>query len=254
MKKHIFLIIGFFLFAHNCFSTEITIRVPEGNEYAPFFYQDSSGKWQGLSIELAEALLEETGHTPRYIKMPFSRGLQCTQNGCIDLVLNITITEARKKFLHFIGPQLDETIHLVIKKESKFSITSLDDLKKLPHPIGIERKKFYSKKFDKKRKTDTNFENILDTVNEVDLNEKKLEAGRISGFLGFGYNVFYQIKNNPLYRNFTIHPFIIKQDYVYFGFSKKNFTQKQLDIFREGYVRAAHKGTFEKIKNKYRIP
>jgi len=254
VRKTIFVIAGMiFLFAHSGFGAEISIRVPEGKAYAPFFIQDENNKWKGLSIELVEALLRETSHTPKYVPLPFARGLRYVRFGQADMMLNMTITEERKEFMHFVGPQLDETILLVVKKDSNLPITSLNDFKKMPKPIGIELGKVYSKNFEEKRATDEEFENILEMVNEVDSNEKKLDGGRISGFLGFGYNVFYQIKTNPLYRNFKVHPFIINRDYVYFGFSKKRFSEKQLSLFQEAYDRAVKNGEFEKIKNRYRI-
>lgn len=254
MRKTIFFIAGMiFLFAHIGFGAEISIRVPEGKVYAPFFLQEEKSKWKGLSIELVKALLKETGHTPKYVPLPFARGLQHIRYGNTDIMLNMTVTAERKEFMHFIGPQLDETILLVVKKGSNLPITSLNDFKKMPKPIGIELGKVYSKNFEEKRATDEEFGNILEMVNEVDLNEKKLEGGRISGFLGFGYNVFYQIKTNPLYRNFTVHPFIINRDYVYFGFSKKSFSEKQLSLFQEAYERVVKDGEFEKIKNQYRV-
>ncbi len=255
VRKTIFVIAGMiFLFAHSGFGAEISIRVPEGKAYAPFFIQDENNKWKGLSIELVEALLRETGHTPKYVPLPFARGLRYVRFGQADMMLNMTVTEERKEFMHFVGPQLDETILLVVKKGSNLPITSLNDFKKMPKPIGIELGKVYSKNFEEKRATDEEFENILEMVNEVDSNEKKLDGSRISGFLGFGYNVFYQIKTNPLYRNFMVHPFIINRDYVYFGFSKKRFSEKQLYLFQEAYDRAVKNGEFEKIKNRYRIP
>lgn len=254
MRKTIFFIAGMiFLLAHSCFGAEISVRVPESNVYTPFFLQDHNSKWKGLSIELVEALLREAGHTPEYVPLPVARGLQNLRYGYTDMMLNMTVTEERKEYVHFIGPQLDETILLVIKKDSNFSIASLNDLKKLPRKIGIERGKVYSANFEEKRATDEEFEKILEMVSEVDLNEKKLEAGRISGFLGFGYNIFYQIKTNPLYRDFKVHPFIINRDYVYFGFSKKSFSDKQLSLFQEAYERAVEDGEFEKIQNRYRV-
>ncbi len=254
MKKHIFWFMGFIFFLGTSgFCAEISIRVPEGSEYAPFFIRDKGGRWKGLSIELVEALLVEAGQVSVYVPMPFARGLKSMKNGTIDMMLNMTITEDRKKFMFFIGPQLDETIYLVIRNDADFSIASLDDLKKLPKAIGVERGKVYSKTFEKKRAVDKVFKNHLEEVNEVDLNERKLEAGRISGFIGFGYNVLYQINNNPHYKNFTVHPFKINQDNVYFGFSKKNFSKDRLGIFQQAYDRANRKGEFEKIKKQYRI-
>jgi len=144
------------------------------------------------------------------------------------MMLNMSITDERSNYINFIGPQLDETVVLVIKKGDNFKIESLDDLKKLPKGIGVDRGRVYGKAFEKKRATDKELKNCLDEVAEVDTNEKKLTAGRISVFLGFGYSVFYQIKTNPLYKDFTVHPFVVNQDWVYFGFSKKAVPPNQL--------------------------
>lgn len=253
LKRLALLVVGFiFLYGGTGSCNEITIRVPDRNTYHPFFIQSQNGKWGGLSIELAEALLQESGHTPVYEPRPFIRGLKSVQQGKIDMMLNMTITEERRQFMHFIGPQLDESVFLVVLKDSNFLITSLDDLKKLPQPIGVERGKVYAKDFEKKRAEDEAFKNHLDEVTEIDKNESKLAAGRISGFLGFGYNVFYQIKTNPLYKDFTVHPFTISQDWVYFGFSKKSVSKERLREFQEAYDRANKKRVFEKIRKRYR--
>jgi len=175
------------------------------------------------------------------------------QEGKIDMMLNMTITEERKPFMNFIGPQLDETVVLVIKKESDFKIESLDDLKKLPKPIGVERKRVYGKAFEEKRAADEVLRSKLKEVTEVDTNEKMLEGGRISGFLGYGYSTFYQIKTNPLYKNFKVHPFVVSQDWVHFGFSKKAVSADQLQKFQDAYDRAKQKGTFETIRQRYII-
>ena len=123
----------------------------------------------------------------------------------------------------------------------------------MPKPVGVERGKVYAKDFEKKRAEDEVFKNHLDEVTEIDTNERKLAAGRISGFLGYGYNVFYQITTNPLYKDFTVHPFTISQDWVYFGFSKISVSKERLRELQEAYERANQKGVFEKIRRKYRI-
>jgi len=255
MKK-IALFIGIivFLMVNTGFCDEVTIRVPEGNTYPPFFMQDEKGKWGGLSIELVEALLKEAGYTPNYKPLPFARAITYMQEGKIDMMLNMTITDERKAFINFIGPQLDETVVLVIRKDSDFTITSLDDLKKLPKPIGVERGRVYGKAFEEKRAADDALKSRLSEVTEVDSNEKLLESGRISGFLGYGYNTFYQIKTNPLYKNFKAHPFVISQDWVYFGFSKKSVPADRLQKFQEAYDSAKQKGVFEAIRQKYLVP
>ncbi|MGE0085558.1 MAG: substrate-binding periplasmic protein [Desulfococcaceae bacterium] len=254
MKKNVlFIVMTVFLLVSSGFAGELTVRVPEGNTYPPFFMQDEKGKWEGLSIELVEAMLKEAGYTPIYEALPFARAINHLQEGKTDIMLNMTITEERKSFMNFIGPQLDETVVLVVKKDSDFAISSLDDLKKLPKSVGVERGRVYGKAFEEKRAADEELKSKLAEVTEVDSNEKLLEAERISGFLGFGYNTFYQIKNNPLYNNFKVHPFVISQDWVYFGFSKKSVPDDMLRKFQEAYDRVKEKGVFEAIRQKYLV-
>lgn len=232
---------------------EIRIRVPESNAYAPTFIQDESGRWGGLSVELAQALLDEIGCTPVYIPLPFSRGIYSLKTGEIDMMLNMSITEERRSFVTFIGPQLDETVLFVTRKDTPFSIVALDDLKNLPASIGIERGKVYGAEFERKRQSDPVFRGRLEEVDEVDLNARKLALRRISGFLGYSYNVMYHIRTDPLYRDFVILPYTVNQDWVYFGVSKKSVPPELLDRIRGAYVRAKARGSFEAIRKKYVI-
>ena len=174
MKKIAILAIMIFVFAGNAFPCELKVRVPMGNAYPPFFEQDQNGRWSGLSIEIAEALLKEAGCQPVYKSLPFPRSLDYLKKGKIDMMLNLTATDERKAFTHFIGPQLDETVVLVIRKDSTFNIGSLDDFKKLPKSIGVERGKVYGNAFEKKRSTDAAFREKLEEVTEVDLLESML--------------------------------------------------------------------------------
>ncbi len=232
------------------FPCELTVRVPE-KPYPPFFMKEKGANWSGLSIELADALLQEAGCKATYKPLPFKRALMYLKEGKTDMMLNLTATEERKAFIHFIGPQLDETVILVVRKDSDFSLTGLEDIKKLSKPVGIERGKVYGKAFEEKRATDEAFGKNLDIVNDMATNENKLDKNRLSGFLGYGYNVFYRFKTEPLYQNFTVHPLKINQDWVNFGFSKKSVSADMLQRLQEAYDRAKQKGLFEKIKQTY---
>jgi ABC-type amino acid transport substrate-binding protein len=232
---------------------ELRIRVPEDNSYAPFYIRDNSGSWRGLSIELTETLLSETGCVPVYVPLPFSRGIQSLKTGDIDLMPNMSITEERREFISFIGPQLDETVLLVTRSDMPLSVASLDDFKKLPMPIGIDRHKVYGDAFERKRRSDPDFSSRLEVADDVDFNAKKLALGRLSGFLGFGYNVMHQIRTNPLFRDFTINPFTVNQDWVYFGLSKKSVSPELLAGLQIAYERTKREGRFETIRRKYLI-
>ncbi|KAB2890202.1 MAG: amino acid ABC transporter substrate-binding protein [Desulfobulbaceae bacterium] len=230
---------------------ELRVRVPEDNSYAPFYIRDSSGTWSGLSIELTEALLAETACTPVYVPLPFSRAIQSLKTGAIDLMPNMSITEERREFVSFIGPQLDETVLLVTRADTPLAVASLEDFKKLPKPVGIDRGKLYGDAFERKRRLDPDFSSRLEEAGNVNFSARKLSLARLSGFLGYGYNVMHQIRTNPLYRDFAVHPFIVNQDWVYFGLSKQSVSPKLLTTLQNAYEVAKRKGRFEKIRGKY---
>lgn len=232
---------------------ELRIRVPEDNSYAPFYIRDNSGTWGGLSIELTEALLAEAACSPVYVALPFSRGIQSLKTGDIDLMPNMSITEERREFITFIGPQLDETVLLVTRADTPLAVASLDDFKKLQKPVGIDRDKVYGDAFERKRRLDPDFRSRLEEADDVDFSARKLSLGRLSSFLGFGYNVMHQIRTNALYRDFAIHPFIVNQDWVYFGLSKQSVSPELLAALQNAYEGAKRKGCFETIRRKYLI-
>ena len=240
------------LLAKDLFAEELIIRVPH-DDYPPFFMTSKTGKKVGLSIELSNVLLEKTGIKVKYMALPFPRGLWYLKTGEIHMMLNLSIKKDRAEYINFLGPQLDETVVLVVLKNSNIKIKSCDDFKKLSKPIGIERKKYYGKKFDHKFKTDKIFKKNIEVVNDVIANERKLSMDRISGFLGYGYNIYFRFKKANLYKKFKIHPLVLHRDFVYFGFSKKSVPDYLLKILQKAFEKSVKSGAFEKIKRRYRV-
>lgn len=253
MRKIIIVLIIILFYANTAVSCEMIIRITE-RDYPPFFMKDKNGRMSGLSVELAQALLDQAGCTYTFKPLPFKRGLMSLETGKIHLMLNLSINEQRKEYTHFIGPQMDETVNMVIRKDSVFTLASFEDMKKLPKKIGIERGKYYGKTFEIKRTSDESFSNRLYICdNDQISNEIRLEKGLISGFLAYGYNAYHKLKTDPLYKDFTLHPFIIQQDWVYFGFSKKGVSPSKLQELEKVFEKAKEKAIFEKIRQNYMI-
>lgn len=229
---------------------EIRVRVSQGM-FPPSFMKDDDGKYVGLSVELAEALLKEAGCKAILSPMPFKRGLHSLKIGKVDLMMNLSMTDERKAFIHFLGPQMDETVLMVVRKDSDFGIESLDDIKALPLKIGVSKGVFYGEAFSEKLRTDDAFKAKIEEEIVSKKNVTKLNAGRISGFLGQSYNVFYRIKNNPEYKAFKPHPYMIYRNWVYFGFSKKTIDETLLQRLQDAYTRARDKKLFRHVFERY---
>ncbi|WP_163833839.1 substrate-binding periplasmic protein [Spartinivicinus ruber] len=160
----------------NC---QLKVRVAD---FPPQYYQNEMGQWQGMSIELTEVLFNEVSCTPVYIKSPWKRSFILLKSGKLDMMTNLSITEDRKAFLHFIGPQRDETIVLVVHKDSHYHINSHADLAKLPHKVGFEIGAYYGEIFDNLFKQDQAFASRFETVPHSEQNIHKLQLKRIAGF------------------------------------------------------------------------
>jgi len=222
------------------------------SDYAPLYFQDKNGKWTGLDVELADALFNEMSCRSLYEIVPWKRSLMELKRGNLDMMMTLSITEERKKFLNFLGPIRDEIIALAVSDNSDYHINSLEDFKKFPGKIGIQMGSFYGDAFDTKYKNDKNFANKFYALANDKQNIYRLKANRIFGFFGDRYNLAYKIANDDAFKGIKIHPFFINQAFVYFGFSKKSVSKEMFNRIQKAFDQAKLKGKFEKILQKYR--
>jgi len=219
--------------------------------YPPFYSQDSSGKWNGLYVELAEVLLEEAGCAPDFEVIPWKRTLRNVEAGLTDLMLGVTVTEERAGFMNFVGPMIDETSVLLVNEDSNFKIESLDDIKKLPMKVGIQVGTYY-KSLDQKLKNDRAFADKFYPNPKHENNLKMLQHNRLSATLENLYAAAYMIRTkDQAYHGLKRHPYPINQTWVYYAFSKKSVSNTLLMKLRKAYESATEKKLFQKIVDKY---
>ncbi|MCP4022643.1 MAG: amino acid ABC transporter substrate-binding protein [Desulfobacteraceae bacterium] len=229
-------------------NNEIKVRV---TDYVPQYYQDENGEWKGMGVELAQVLIHEAGCKPVFLKLPWKRALRQMAIGEVDMMLNLSITEERKNYMHFVGPQRDESMVLIVKKGICFLIDSFEDFKQMPKRVAIENGGYYGEAFKEKYETDPAFADKISIVVHTQQYIKMLTAGRITAFIGDRYNMAYKIKTQPSYKDCKILPFIVNQDFVYFGLSKKSVSKEKLERIQKAYERAKAKGKFEEILKQY---
>jgi len=218
----------------------------------PLFYQDESQQWAGLTIDLTKVLLKEAECNVDFEDINWARSLELMKVGRIDMMMNMTITEERKKYIHFIGPHNDETIQLLLKDSVDTVIHSLDDFKKLPGMIGLQHGVYFGKEFSEKLKNDLIFSSKFETISSQENNIKKLKLGRIIGILRQNYSGVAAENNLEMPGNYKIDPFIINKSWVYFGFSKKSVSTEILNRLEKAYERVTAKKDFQKVIDSYK--
>jgi len=218
----------------------------------PQYYQDVNNNWQGMAVELIEVLLNEAHCQPVYTVYPWKRALAQLQEGKLDMMVNLSITSERKKYLWFIGPQRDETIVLVVNNDFNFKVDLLEDFKAFNNKIGIENGAFYGDDFDNKYKTDPEFANLFVQAVNTDMLIKMLKLKRVIGFLEDRYSSAFKMKALTEYQGVKAHSYLVNQDVVYFGFSKKSVSPELLARLKQAYDNANAAGKFEAVLKRYR--
>lgn len=94
----------------------------------------ATGTYRGFDVEIAKLLAHKLGFTrPEdydFVPLTTEERISALQSGEVHLVVaDFTMTEERRKFVRFAGPYLLTTPEIMIRKEDRDRIKTIDDLK-----------------------------------------------------------------------------------------------------------------------------
>ena len=215
-------------FAHGC---HLVLRVPP-NDYPPSFYRDN-GQWVGFSINMLKQLLKPLNCDYSAQSLPFIRGLAHLKRGSVDIMMHLSMSEERAKYIHYIGPMTYERLVFFTTKQIQPQIKSLTDIGSLKMPFAVQRGLHYSDEFVQLYENNEKFRRKVVSVNNFDQLTKMLERQRISGFL---FSSVYGRDLQEILDSFSqieARVVILAHHPIYFGFSKKSVdvsVLKQLEL------------------------
>lgn len=245
----LYLWLALLLFSSQSFaSCNVKMRVYQS---PPNYYMNDQGQWTGLAFELANAVIKEAGCNAQYINMPWKRALKLFELGKIDMMTSLSVTEERKKFVHFFGVQHEEIISPIVKESTNYNIKDLNDFKSLPGRVGHIRGAFYGSAFATKA-DEPWFSNKIAAYNSTDELMNGLRRNRLSMFLYNRDNAPRMLSKYTDGHNFKLHPYVVFKNTVYFGLSKNTSDNKLLGKLRQAYLRVRESGELSSINEKYR--
>jgi polar amino acid transport system substrate-binding protein len=122
----------------NASSPSDRLTVGADLSYPPFETIGVSGKPEGLSVDLAEAIGAKLGRTVQIENLPFVGLIPALQSGRIDLVISsMTDTEERRQSIAFSDPYLTVGLALLVGKNA--GVQSLADLDKPGRTIVVRQ-------------------------------------------------------------------------------------------------------------------
>ena len=99
-------------------------------EYAPFNFTES-GQITGVSTEVVEAVLKESGLQYSIRSYPWARSYKLAQTKPDTLIYSISRNESREKLFKWIGVIVPSKLSLMaLKSRDDVNVTSYDDIKK----------------------------------------------------------------------------------------------------------------------------
>ena len=220
-------------------------------DFAPQYFLSGQGQWQGMAIEIVDALMKEAGCVVMYKSIPWARAHKELRKGNLDLMMNLSKTPQRQTYLYFIGPVRDEVIKVITLAELPYELRTLDDFKRLPRPVAAEAGAYFGTEFENKRLNDSDFKRKIAYSSRNENYAALLSKARFSGYLDDMYSLMYFIKANNLSQRFKVQPIIVNQSQVYLGVSKMSVSVERKQRLAQALLRIQAKGEIEKILRRY---
>ena len=218
-----------------------TYTISMDSSFAPFEYQNGSGKYVGIDVDIINAIAKNQGFNVKLTNPGFDASLNAVQSSQADAVLaGMTITDARKQIFDFSDPYYTSNIRLAVKKGS--NVKKYEDLKgkTIGAKNGTSSYSWLEENADKYGFT-------LRAYDEASTMYDSLNSGSIDALMDDEAVLLYAIQQG---RNFETPIKGISTGEV--GFAVKKGTNLELiTMFNNGLAAIVKDGTYDKIINKY---
>lgn len=211
------------------------------SSFAPFEYQDKSGNYVGIDMELIKAIAEQQGFTISIQNPGFDAALNAVQAGQADAVIaGMSITNARKEIFDFSNAYYTSNILLAVKNGSE--IASYKDLK---GKIVGAKNGTASYTFLEENKSKYGY--MLKAFDEASSMYDSLNSGSIAALMDDEAVLLYAIQQG---RDFATP--IPGEKSGEYGFAVKKGTNPELiEMFNNGLAALVKSGKYDEILNKY---
>ncbi|MCP4553261.1 MAG: amino acid ABC transporter substrate-binding protein, partial [Bacteroidetes bacterium] len=205
----------------------------------------------GLDMEILAAVVSGTACTLKHTdkEIPWKRHLVLIERGKLDLVSGASFTEERAKYAYFIGPYRAEYLALFVKKgnTAKYKISKFSDIESMDFKIGVDLGATYGPMVDAVLKK---IGDRTKTIDNIELNRKKVLAGRIDGYLSYLPDEPMELKKAGI--DIEMHPMsLINTGDIYIMLSKKANSKEVRDALQASFDKIKADGTLSAIFKKY---
>ncbi|WP_162012177.1 ABC transporter substrate-binding protein/permease [Streptococcus sp. S784/96/1] len=218
-----------------------TYKIVADSSFAPFEFQDDSGKYVGIDMELIKAIAKVQNFNIKISNPGFDAALNAVQAGQADAVIaGMSITEERQKIFDFSDPYYTSNILLAVKKGT--NVTDYSDLagKTVAAKNGTASYSFLEK-------NEKQYGYTLKAFDEASTMYDSLNSGSIDALMDDEAVLKYAIQQGRQFET----PIAGEKSGEY-GFAVKAGTNPELiTMFNNGLAALKESGEYDNIVNKY---
>ncbi len=242
MKKLLlFMVMAWCLLSQSLIAAELTILT----ENLPPLNYVENGILVGSSVEIVQEIQKRVGSAEPIQVYPWARAYKMALEEQNVILFGMTYTEDRSNLFKWVGPLATKRDILLARKDAPFSITSLEDAKKVGR-IGTLRDDIRGKLLEKQGFTN------LEPVSDEQKNAQKLALGRIDlwAYKKPGFRVVCRLANVDPEQFIEVAS--IKESELKIAFSKMTSDQI-VDQWQNAFADMVKDGTVKKIKDKWNV-
>ena len=212
--------------------------------FAPFEYEDASGKRLGIDMDLMEAIAKDQGFKYEIQALGFDASLQAVEAGQADgVIAGMSITEKRKEKFDFSEAYYNVPVTIAVKADA--DIKSLDDIKGKNVAVkkGTTGATYAESIKDKYNLKLTVFDDSPTMYQEVQV------GNSVACFEDYPV-MAYAIKSNSNLKLKVVEA--VKEMETPYGFAvKKGQNPELIEKFNAGLANIKKNGVFDEIINRY---
>nr|WP_261979729.1 amino acid ABC transporter substrate-binding protein/permease [Paenibacillus sp. Y412MC10] len=219
-----------------------TYQIGTDVTFAPFEFQDASGKFVGIDMDLLDAIAKDQNFKYEIKPLGFNAAVQALEANQVDgVIAGMSITDERKQKFDFSDPYFDSGVVMAIRQDQE-SIKSYEDLrgKKVAVKTGTEGYSFAESISSKYGFTIVPFDDSAQMYDDVKT------GNSVACFDDFPVLAYGVEQNNGLKIVTEMEPG------ASYGFAvSKGRNQELLQKFNAGLVNLKASGEYDRIKEKY---
>ena len=232
-----------FIFYHFDYSAAEEITVVTDN-FPPYNYEEGD-KIKGLSSEVVQAVVRETGVIADFKMYPWARAYKMAKSEKNTLIYSIARTPERENLFKWVGSIIQMNAYFYKNKTRRdINASKMEDL--FPYTVGVMRSGSSQQSL-----SEWGFKKLEPVVN-TEQNIRKLNANRIELLITDEITFIYTVKKIGLApENFEKVYNLDKLSPVLFMAFSKQTSDRLVDKFRKSLEKVKAEGEYDSILKRY---